>query len=246
MANPLGGQKDNISREGMNVYVKQVEIPIQVGIGSKLFQIGMWLWGVIPAIICFASGTPVYVPIIVLALGTLPGIIFQLRLVKAKNALDTQQQKIQHDASLVGNYSLKKLAVIGDLVKIVDKSIEFDKSTYETIAAYRSGGVPQGGAQLNEYVQNVDKLSRSINIALENYPNLEAHRHIEDLMQQIKYLNSELVAAREVYNDAIYMWNRMVYRWPAMMIVAAKNGYTTMIPFTADASDIERASGAIL
>ena len=42
------------------------------------------------------------------------------------------------------------------------------------------------------------------------------------------------------------MWNRMVYRWPTMMIVAAKNGYTTMIPFTADADVIERASGSVL
>ena len=31
MANPLGGQKDNISREGMNIYVKQKEIAITVG-----------------------------------------------------------------------------------------------------------------------------------------------------------------------------------------------------------------------
>ena len=155
-------------------------------------------------------------------------------------------QKIQHDASLVGNYYQKKLAIIQDLVKIVDKSIDFDKSTYETIAAYRGGSTPQSGAQLNEYAQNVDKLSRNINIALENYPNLESHRHIEDLMQQVKYLNSEIVAAREVYNDSVYMWNRMVYRWPTMMIVAAKNGYTTMIPFTADADVIERASGSVL
>ena len=62
MANPLGGQKDNISREGMNIYVKQKEIAITVGIGSKLFEIWMWLWGVIPAIICFAAKTPIYFP----------------------------------------------------------------------------------------------------------------------------------------------------------------------------------------
>lgn len=246
MANPLGGQKDNISREGMNIYVKQKEIAITVGIGSKLFEIWMWLWDVIPAIICFAAKTPIYIPVIVLVVGALPGIIFQVKKVKAKNALDTQMQKIQHDASLVGNYYQKKLAIIQDLVKIVDKSIDFDKSTYETIAAYRGGSTPQSGAQLNEYAQNVDKLSRNINIALENYPNLESHRHIEDLMQQVKYLNSEIVAAREVYNDSVYMWNRMVYRWPTMMIVAAKNGYTTMIPFTADADVIERASGSVL
>ena len=74
----------------MNIYVKQKEIAITVGIGSKLFEIWMWLWGVIPAIICFAAKTPIYIPVIVLVVGALPGIIFQVKKVKAKNALDTQ------------------------------------------------------------------------------------------------------------------------------------------------------------
>ena len=37
--------------------------------------------------------------------------------------------------------------------------------------------------------------------------------------------------------------NRDIFDWPTKMIVAAKQGYTTRIPFTASAETKERARG---
>ena len=70
-------------------------------------------------------------------------------------------------------------------------------------------------------------------IAFENYPDLKAHQEIADAMQQNSYLQREITAAREVYNDSVYQWNKAIQEWPTKMIVAAKQGYTTRIPFTA-------------
>ena len=36
-----------------------------------------------------------------------------------------------------------------------------------------------------------------------------------------------------VYNDTVMRWNADIFAWPTKMIVAAKAGYTTRIPFTA-------------
>ena len=69
----------------------------------------------------------------------------------------------------------------------------------------------------------------------ENYPDLEAHDQIADAMQQNMYLQREITAARELYNDTVNAWNRDVFAWPTKMIVAARNGYTTRIPFIASA-----------
>jgi len=73
-----------------------------------------------------------------------------------------------------------------------------------------------------------------VNIAVENYPDLKAHQTIADAMQQNMYLQREITAAREVYNDTVNVWNRDVFSWPTKQIVAAKAGYTTSIPFIAD------------
>ena len=62
-------------------------------------------------------------------------------------------------------------------------------------------------------------------------------------MQQNMYLQREITAARELYNDTINEWNRDIFAWPTKMIVAAKNGYTTRIPFAASQEVKAQAKG---
>ena len=89
----------------------------------------------------------------------------------------------------------------------------------------------------------VDQLSQNLVMTVENYPNLEAHKEIADAMQQNMYLQREITAARELYNDTVNEWNKDIFDWPTRKIVAAKNGYTTRIPFVASAEIKERARG---
>ena len=95
----------------------------------------------------------------------------------------------------------------------------------------------------NEVAGQIDQMSRSINLAFENYPNLEAHKQIADAMKQNMYLQREITAARDLYNDSINTWNRELFSWPTKQIVAAKNGYTTKIPFIASAEIKQQAKG---
>jgi len=131
--------------------------------------------------------------------------------------------------------------VLQNAAKLLDKAIDLDKTTLENIAKYRSG-IANTDAQRNEVAGEIDAVSRSINIAFENYPDLKAHNEIEDAMKQNMYLQREITAARELYNDTINTWNRDVYRWPTKQIVAARSGYTTRIPFIASQEIKARAN----
>ena len=82
-----------------------------------------------------------------------------------------------------------------------------------------------------------------INVAFEAYPDLKAHAAIADAMQQNSYLQKEITAAREVYNDTVNRWNHEFQAWPTKMIVAAKAGYTTRIPFSASKEIKAKARG---
>ncbi len=66
---------------------------------------------------------------------------------------------------------------------------------------------------------------------------------IMDAMQQNSYLQREITAARSVYNSRVTQWNTDLFSWPTKMIVAARQGYTTRIPFTASAETREQARG---
>lgn len=219
MANELDETKDPVNEAGRDVAVIEKQLPIKVGWGSKLFEAILWILAIIP------------------------GLIFLFMKIKAGNYLSQLQQKIQHDASQIDNYLEQRVVILQNCAKILDKAIDLDKTTMTQIAAYRSGASVDNDGVRNDIAQKIDSVGRSINIAFENYPDLKAHAEIADAMQQNAYLQKEITAAREVYNDTVATWNRDIYAWPTKMIVAAKRGYTTRIPFSTSSEVKEQARG---
>ena len=216
MANELDELNPVIRAEGLDTNVIAKQLPVTVGTGSKIFEIALWVCGIVP------------------------GIVFAVMKVQAKNYFQKLQQKIQHNASQIDNYLEQRVMVLQNCARLLDKAIDLDKTTYENIAKYRSG---LGDEARNEVAGQLDQMARSINLAFENYPNLEAHKQISDAMKQNMYLQREITAARDLYNDSINTWNRELFSWPTKQIVAAKNGYTTKIPFIASAEIKQQAKG---
>ena len=199
---------ENIRKEGLDVNVIAQKIPVKVGLGSKIFEVLLWVLAIIP------------------------GVIFLFKKIKARTYFQQLQQKIQHNASQIDNYLEQRVVVLQNCARLVDKAIDLDKTTFENIAKYRSGGADVDEAR-NQVSTQLDAVSSKINIAFENYPDLQAHTEIKDAMQQNMYLQREITAARELYNDTVNTWNREIFVWPTKQIVAAKEGYTTRIPFIA-------------
>jgi LemA protein len=162
--------------------------------------------------------------------------------IKAKNHFQQLEQKIQRNASQIDNYLEQRVMILKNAAQLVNKAVELDKETYTKIAELRSGA-RLSDAERNQVATQVDDLSKNINIAFEQYPQLQAHGEIRDAMQQNSYLQREITAAREVYNDTVARWNREVFAWPTKQIVAAKRGYTTRIPFSASKEIKEAARG---
>ena len=111
----------------------------------------------------------------------------------------------------------------------------------KAVAAFRGGRLPEG--ERNQVAAQIDGAFGRLFPQVEAYPDLKAHAAIADAIQQNSYLQKEITAARTLYNDTVNQWNTDVFRWPTKMIVAARAGYTTRIPFTASAEVKEQAKG---
>ena len=218
MANALDELNPEIREEGLDTNVIVKKLPAKVGVGSKIFEVMLWVLGIIP------------------------GVVFLFMKTNAQKHFDQLQQKIQRNASQIDNYLEQRVMVLQNCARLLDKAIDLDKSTFENIAKYRSGSMDADEAR-NEIEGSIENISRNINVAVESYPDLQAHREIADAMQQNMYLQREITAARELYNDTVDQWNRDIFAWPTKMIVAAKNGYTTRIPFVASKEIKEKAKG---
>ena len=218
MANQLDELGGDIREEGLDTHVIAKKIPVTVGGGSLVFEILLWILGIIP------------------------GVVFLFMKIKAKNYFQQLEQKIQHNASQIDNYLEQRVVVLQNCAKLLDRAVDLDKSTFENLAKYRSGRGDADSAR-NDMQGELDAISHSINVAVENYPDLRAHDQIEDAMKQNLYLQREITAARELYNDTVNAWNRDVFAWPTKQIVAARQGYTTRIPFIASKEIKEKATG---
>lgn len=216
MANELDELTGKINEEGRDVNVIEKQLYPKVGAGSVLFEVVLWLLAIIP------------------------GLVFLFMKINAKKYFNQLQQKVQHNASQIDNYLEQRVQILQNVVGIVEKSIDLDKDVMKTVAAFR-GGVHPNDENRNQVSSDLDSALRSINLAFEAYPELKGHNALADAMQQNSYLQREITAARELYNDTVLKWNQDIYAWPTKMIVASKAGYSTRIPFTASKEVKEQA-----
>ncbi len=220
MANLLDEMNTTELEQGRDVKVIAKQIPVKVGFGSTLFEIMLWVLGIIP------------------------GIVFLVKKIKAQNYFRALEQKIQHAASQIDNYLEQRVVILKNCAALLDKAIQLDSDVFAKIAAYRSGTTPTDEGR-NELAQTLEQAGTSINVAVERYPELKAHQEIQDAMQQNSYLQKEITAAREVYNDTVLTWNSAIFQWPTKMIVAARAGYTSRIPF-ATTTEIKQQAREVL
>ncbi len=244
MANLLDEVTGPVNNEGRDVHVIDRQLPVQVGFGSTLFEIALWVTIPILVILYLALmgstvENPLLVGIVGCLVGVLPGVIFIFKKISARNYFQQLEQRIQAEASNIDNYLEQRVQILQNVVGIVDRAIELDKDVMKSVAALRGGTV--NASNRSEVNQQVNTAFGRLFPQVEAYPELKAHNAIADAMQQNSYLQREITAARTVYNSRVTQWNTDIFSWPTKMIVAAKQGYTTRIPFTASAEVREAA-----
>lgn len=245
MANLLDEVTGPVNDNGRDVHVIDRQLPVTVGFGSTLFEIALWV--TIPVLVLLyvlimgaTLENPVLVGVVGCLLGILPGVIFIFMKISARNYFQQLEQRIQAEASNIDNYLEQRVQILQNVVGLVDRAVDFDKDVMKAVAALRGGG-SINSENRNEVSQQIDTAYARLFPQVEAYPELKAHNVIADSMQQNSYLQREITAARTIYNSRVTQWNTDIFAWPTKMIVAARQGYTTRIPFTASAATREMA-----
>lgn len=246
MANLLDETTGPVNQNGREIHVINRQLPVTTGVGSVLFEIALWV--LIPVcvlgyvLLCKDTiANPVQVAVIGCLAGMLPGVIFIFMKIKAHNYFQQLEQRIQAEASNIDNFLEQRVQILQNVVGIVDRAIDLDKDVMKAVAALRGGSV--NGENREEVNAQVNMAFGRLFPQVEAYPELRAHEAIADAMQQNSYLQREITAARTVYNNRVTQWNTDIFAWPTKMIVAAKQGYTTRIPFSISEEVRQTAQG---
>lgn len=244
MANLLDEMTGPVNDNGRDIHVIERQLPVEIGFGSTLFEIALWV--AIPILVVIyvtlmgnTLTDPALVAVVGCIAGMLPGLIFVFMKISARNYFQQLEQRIQAEASNIDNYLEQRVQILQNVVGIVDRAIDLDKDVMKAVAALRGGSI--NDSNRNAVNAQVSTAFGRLFPQVEAYPELKAHNAIADAMQQNSYLQREITAARTVYNSRVTQWNTDIFAWPTKMIVAARQGYTTRIPFTASAETREMA-----
>lgn len=245
MANLLDEVTGPVNDNGRDIHVIDCQLPVQIGIGSTIFEIALWV--TIPVLVLLyvlimgaTLENALLVGVVGCIAGILPGVIFIFMKISARNYFQQLEQRIQAEASNIDNFLEQRVQILQNVVGLVERAIDLDKDVMKAVAALRGGG-SINAENRNEKSQQISSVCAHLFPQVEAYPELKAHNAIADAMQQNSYLQREITAARTVYNSRVTQWNTDIFAWPTKMIVAARQGYTTRIPFTASADTREMA-----
>lgn len=181
---------------------------VTVGENVKIFEIMLW------------------------ALGIFPGLIFLCMKISAENYFKALEEKIRIQASEIDNYLTQRVVVLKNTARLLERAIELDQSTYTELTKLKHG-TALTDEDRNQLSRELDNGWNRVHLLVEQYPQLRAHEAIQEAMRQNLMLYREIAAARSLYNDAVYAWNRDIFQWVTKRVVAAKNRYSSRIPFVA-------------
>ena len=242
MANPLDEVTGSVNRQGREVRVIEKQLPVEIGAGSAIFELAVYVSGFAVAAVIQFLLTPKWEPwgyVLLWSAAFLPMAIYLILKIQARNYFLQLQQRIQASASTIGNYQEQRFEILKNVAGLVRQAVTLDKEVMSAVAAYRGGGAPD--ARLNENASALDLGFGRLFPQIEAYPELKAHAQIAEAMRQNSYLQREITAARDLYNQVVLIWNTEIYRWPVKQIVAARQHFTTRIPFSVSDAAVEGA-----
>lgn len=132
-------------------------------------------------------------------------------LVKARNI-------VRHAESSIDIYLNQRFDLIPNLVECVKAYSKHEQNTFIEIANLRSTYMKQ-----SKNIKNAEKLNNKMNqlIAVaENYPELKADEQYLNLQKTLTKLESQLQAARRIYNIAVTNYNTKLDIVPSSLVAS--------------------------
>lgn len=154
-------------------------------------------------------------------LGTLFLFIGPIYYISQKNNFMRQQNLINESAGTIEVQLEQRSATLLKLADQVRSYREYEKSILSDITRLRSLKSNIENAQEIENLNN-SLFGRLIAVS-ENYPELQASKIYQELIEQTSYLERELAAARRLYNSNVNSFNTEIFVFPSSIVASSMN-----------------------
>ncbi|MBJ9985557.1 LemA family protein [Acinetobacter sp. S40] len=136
----------------------------------------------------------------------------------------------------VATYERQKLKVLDELTPMVEQYASFEKGTLEKVTELRQSilnlNVEHTDIAQLQRIESLNKeLMRSLNVVVENYPELKANEIYLRMMNEIDEQNDNVSAAITIFNRNVELFNNHIEVFPNNMINTLTLGKKSIRPF---------------
>ena len=131
------------------------------------------------------------------------------------NTLIKRKNKIKQAESGIEVYLNQRFDLIPNLVECVKGYMQYEKSTLEKITELRSSYLHNKNLKDGEILNNE---CNKIMAVAEKYPELKANENFINLQKNLTKMESQLQAARRIYNAEVNLYNNKVKMVPSNFI----------------------------
>lgn len=145
------------------------------------------------------------------------------------NGLVGKQQGVDAAWAQVSNQYQRRADLVPNLVKTVQGSADFEKSTLESVTTARASvgrinidasKAPESTAQLEQFQKAQGEFGSALQrllVVAERYPDLKASAGFRDLQAQLEGTENRIAVERGRFNDVVKDFNTATRRFPAVL-----------------------------
>lgn len=162
----------------------------------------------------------------------LVAVMLLINAMSTYNGLAAADQDVKSKWSQVENQMQRRADAINSLVETVKGSVKMEENIIKDIAAARST-IYNGSASIESKLEADAAIARSMNIIVENYPEIKSTEAFTNLQVAIEGSENRISVARKDFIDSVQAYNTKITRFPGN-IFARLMGFTEKEYFKAD------------
>ena len=136
----------------------------------------------------------------------------------------------------VVSYERQKIKILDALTPLVEQYSSFEKGTLEKVTELRQNilnlNLNNADVSQLQHIENLNKeLMRSLNVVVENYPELKANEIYLKMMNEIEEQNENVGAAITIFNRNVELFNNHIQVFPNNIVNTITIGKKAIRPF---------------
>lgn len=138
--------------------------------------------------------------------------------ISTSNKFKRMNVKIDEALSGIDVALTKRYDLLTKAVATAKGYAKHEQETLEKIISMRNPGKYSSVGEKQQFADATTEAIKSLNVVVEQYPNLKADSHFLTIQNQIAEVEEQLQAARRLYNSNVSSYNQSIIVFPASIV----------------------------